>query len=93
MWRCYVPYGCFYIGSPWSGDKRPVSTFPVRPDVINPRYFLYTRDQSDQYHKLKIDQLKTIMESPLKRDKNLYFIIHGFLENGDRTSWIMVSPL
>ncbi|EFN77854.1 pancreatic lipase-related protein 2 [Harpegnathos saltator] len=89
MWRCYVPYGCFYIGSPWSGDKRPVSMFPVRPDVINPRYLLYTRELGEHYHKLKIDRFKTIQEAPLKKDKNLYFIIHGFLENGDKTSWIL----
>lgn len=88
MWRCYLPYGCFYIGSPWSGDKRPVSTFPEHPDIINPRYLLYTR-KAEKYHKLKIDHLKTIKESPLKKDKNLYFIIHGFLENGDKTSWIL----
>ncbi|XP_032683043.1 pancreatic lipase-related protein 2-like isoform X2 [Odontomachus brunneus] len=88
MWRCYLPYGCFYIGSPWSGDKRPVSTFPTHPDDINPRYLLYTREQGE-YHNLVIDDLETIEESPLKKNKNLYFIIHGFLENGDKTSWIL----
>lgn len=90
MWRCYKPYGCFYIGKPWSGENRPVSTFPARPDSIDPRYFLYTRENSEQYHELKIDYFETIRDAPLKKKNNLYFVIHGFLENGDKT-WVMVS--
>lgn len=88
MWRCYEPYGCFYIGAPWSGENRPVSTFPARPDSINPRYFLYTRDHPSQPHELKIDQFETIEDAPLQRNSNLYFIIHGFLDNGDKT-WVL----
>ncbi|XP_012233169.2 pancreatic lipase-related protein 2-like [Linepithema humile] len=85
MWRCFEPYGCFYIGKPWSGENRPVSTFPARPDSINPRYMLYTRN-TEQPHELKIDQFQTIREAPLKN--NLYFVIHGFLDNGDKT-WVL----
>ncbi|KAK9303172.1 hypothetical protein QLX08_004964 [Tetragonisca angustula] len=88
MWRCYEPYGCFYIGSPWSGENRPVSTFPARPDSINPRFSLYSRDTVDQPHELKIDKFATIRGSPLKKDGNFYLIIHGFLDNGDKT-WVM----
>lgn len=89
MWRCFEPYGCFYIGKPWSGENRPVSTFPARPDNINPRYMLYVRN-AEQPHELKIDQFQTIREAPLKN--NLYFIIHGFLDNGDKT-WVLVNIL
>lgn len=92
MWRCYQPYGCFYIGSPWSGENRPVSTFPVRPDSINPRFLLYTREQSDKSYPLSIDQFETIRNAPFKKDGTLYFIIHGYLDNGDKT-WVMVSSL
>lgn len=90
MWRCYKPYGCFYIGAPWSGENRPVSMFPARPDSINPRYLLYTRDCIDQPHELKIDRFDTIKSAPFRLDDNFYFIIHGFLDNGDDT-WVMVS--
>ncbi|XP_011688302.1 PREDICTED: pancreatic lipase-related protein 2-like [Wasmannia auropunctata] len=88
MWRCYDPYGCFYIGPPWSGENRPVSTFPVRPDNINPRYILYTREQVEKPYELKIDDFETIQKSPLNKKNNLYFIIHGFLDNGDKT-WVL----
>lgn len=88
MWRCFQPYGCFYIGPPWSGDNRPVSTFPARPDSINPRYTLYTRKQPDQIYDLKIDDYDTIRETPLNKENNFYFIIHGFLDNGDKT-WVL----
>lgn len=90
MWRCFEPYGCFYIGPPWSGENRPVSTFPARPDSINPRYQLYTRDKIGHPHELKIDKFETIREAPLRNQSNLYLIIHGFLDNGDKT-WVMVS--
>lgn len=92
MWRCFEPYGCFYIGAPWSGENRPVSTFPARPDSINPRYTLYTRKQADQIYELKIDDFETIRETPLNKKNNFYFIIHGFLDNGDKT-WVLVSKI
>lgn len=90
MWRCFDPYGCFYIGSPWSGENRPVSTFPARPDSINPRYMLYTRDNKAEPRELKIDKYETIRGAHLKNDRNLYLIVHGFLDNGDKT-WVLVS--
>ncbi|XP_003701803.1 pancreatic triacylglycerol lipase [Megachile rotundata] len=87
MWRCFEPYGCFYIGAPWSGENRPVSTFPARPDSINPRYVLYTRGHTEP-QELKIDKYETIQQSPFRKKANLYLIIHGFLDNGDKT-WVM----
>ncbi|KAG5327462.1 LIPR2 protein, partial [Pseudoatta argentina] len=88
MWRCYEPFGCFYIGPPWSGEDRPVSTFPARPDSINPHYILYTREQTGKLYELKIDGNSTIRKSPLNKKNNLYFIIHGFLDNGNKT-WVL----
>ncbi|KAG7212402.1 hypothetical protein KM043_012720 [Ampulex compressa] len=88
MWRCFEPYGCFYIGAPWSGENRPVSTFPARPDSINPRYVLYTRDFLDRPLELKIDKFDTIRAAPLRKKGHFYIIIHGFLDNGDKT-WVM----
>ncbi|XP_020284566.1 pancreatic lipase-related protein 2-like [Pseudomyrmex gracilis] len=85
MWRCYEPYGCFYIGSPWSGSNRPVM-FPSRPDFIDPRYTLYVRDAEGPYE-LQIDRFETLREAPLNNESNLYFIIHGFLDNGN-DSWV-----
>ncbi|KAJ8687643.1 hypothetical protein QAD02_023437 [Eretmocerus hayati] len=88
MWRCYEPYGCFYIGSPWSGGSRPVSTFPERPDTVNPLFLLYTRDTMDDPEELLIDRPATILESSLRKNEKLYYIIHGYLDNGNKT-WIM----
>ncbi|XP_043250444.1 pancreatic triacylglycerol lipase-like [Colletes gigas] len=88
MWRCFQPYGCFYLGTPWSGDNRPVSMFPDRPDSINPRYLVYTRDNPGQPYELKIDKFETIKELPLRKRSNLYIVVHGFLDNGDKT-WVL----
>ncbi|XP_053979275.1 pancreatic triacylglycerol lipase-like isoform X1 [Hylaeus volcanicus] len=87
MWRCFEPYGCFYIGPPWSGGSRPVSSFPARPDSINPRYQLYTRTNPEQPHEIKIDKFETIRGVPFRKKNNLYMIVHGFLDNGD-TTWV-----
>lgn len=89
MWRCYPPFGCFYIGSPWSGGTRPVSTFPAKPDSISPLFVLYTRENIDNPHVLIIDDTESIKKSPLRRNSNLYFIIHGYLDNGNKT-WVLV---
>lgn len=88
MWRCFEPYGCFYIGSPWSGENRPVSTFPARPDSINPRHVLYVREHTSQPHELKIDNYQTLRQAPLRKKQTVYLIIHGFLDNGDKT-WVL----
>lgn len=88
MWRCYKPYGCFSIGAPWSGENRPVVTFPARPDSINPRYILYTRSHLENPHDLMIDHFDTIRKSPLRKHGNLYFICHGYLDNGNKT-WVL----
>lgn len=90
MWRCYQPYGCFYIGAPWSGENRPVSTFPARPDSINPRYILYTRSNRENPHELIVDQNDTYKSAPFIKNANVQFIIHGFLDNGDKT-WVLVG--
>ncbi|XP_014218707.1 pancreatic lipase-related protein 2-like isoform X2 [Copidosoma floridanum] len=88
MWRCYQPFGCFYIGSPWSGGNRPVSTFPIKPESINPLFLLYTRKNIGDPHGLLIDRPETIKRSPLRKNSNLYFIIHGYLDNGNKT-WVL----
>ncbi|KZC07876.1 Pancreatic lipase-related protein 2 [Dufourea novaeangliae] len=88
MWRCFEPYGCFYIGPPWSGESRPVSTFPARPDSINPRYLFYTRENVGGPYELKIDKFGTLREAAIRKKNNLYLIVHGFLDNGDNT-WVM----
>lgn len=88
MWRCYQPFGCFYIGAPWYGENRPVVLFPTRPDKISPRYLLYTRSTLNNPDELKIDEEETIRNSRLRRNAAVYFIIHGYLENGDKT-WVL----
>ncbi|XP_011306825.1 pancreatic triacylglycerol lipase [Fopius arisanus] len=91
MWRCYRPYGCFYIGPPWSGENRPVFSFPGRPDSVDPHYLLYNR-RSPSPHELLIDDFDSIRTSPLNNTLKTYFIIHGYLDNGDK-SWILRAKL
>ncbi|XP_012258087.2 pancreatic triacylglycerol lipase-like [Athalia rosae] len=87
MWRCYQPFGCFYKGEPWQGENRPVVLFPMRPDKISPRYQLYTRSTTQDPEDLRIDDVDTIRDAHFRPDATIYFIIHGYLENGDKT-WV-----
>ncbi|XP_015586710.1 pancreatic lipase-related protein 2 [Cephus cinctus] len=87
IWRCYQPYGCFFIGPPWSEENRPV-LFPDRPDSIHPRYVLYTRNHTESSDIVEIDQFDIIHQSNFRKHKTLYFIIHGYLDNGDKT-WVL----
>lgn len=89
MWRCYRPFGCFYSGVPWYGENRPVVLFPLSPDKINPRYLLYTRNNPNVPDELKIDDERTLRNSHLHSNGSGYFLIHGYLENGDKT-WVLV---
>ena len=90
LWQCYYPFGCFYNGAPWSADNRPGSRFPEQPDILATHFMLYTRGHSEKPHELFIDNFDSIRKSSLKNTNNLYFIIHGSLDNGNQ-SWILVS--
>ena len=90
MWKCYPPFGCFYVGSPWSGVERPVAKFPGDPESIKPKFLLYTRSHIGDPFELIIDKADTIKNSTLKKFENVYFIIHGYLDNGNKT-WVLVG--
>ena len=90
MWKCYYPFGCFYKDGPWLGGDRLVSRLPQQPDDLSSHYMLYTRSHLSEPHELFIDNFDSIKKSPLKNTNSLYFIIHGYWDNGNN-SWILVS--
>ncbi|CAB3377371.1 Hypothetical predicted protein [Cloeon dipterum] len=86
--KCYrqYGYGCFSIDSPWPYN-RPVNLFPEHPDKINPNFCLFTRYNREKGHPLRANDTSTFFKSFFKEDRQTFFIIHGYLETGNKT-WI-----
>lgn len=62
----------------------------MRPDQISPTFLLYTRSTVENPEELKIDEENTIRNAHVRPNGTAFFIIHGYLENGDKT-WVGVS--
>jgi hypothetical protein len=88
---CYDELGCYSINPPWTDDSRPVSQFPQSPDYIRPQFCLYTRYNPNHCQELKYNESQTVYKSFLVPTHKIYFIAHGFLENGEKP-WMRVSP-
>ncbi|XP_040217465.1 pancreatic lipase-related protein 2-like isoform X2 [Rana temporaria] len=86
---CYDRLGCFSNDSPWAWTlQRPIPRLPWSPEKINTRFLLYTRDNLNTYQEISAVQNKTIKESNFKTFRNTQIIIHGFLDNGEK-SWMI----
>ncbi|KAK6639823.1 hypothetical protein RUM43_008098 [Polyplax serrata] len=86
--KCFGKFGCYSLENPWSSQSRPVSLFPEPPEKINPEYCLYTRRNPTVCDQLYLDDPQTLFRSNYVPSGQVYFISHGFVENGHRP-WIM----
>ncbi|KDR08048.1 pancreatic lipase-related protein 2-like [Zootermopsis nevadensis] len=85
---CYSPFGCYKMTHPWTDDfLRPVSYIPEPPDKVNPKYCLYTRRNKDSCQNLDIIDNDTLFRSYMMSNHRVFFITHGFIENGNK-EWI-----
>ncbi|XP_077309889.1 pancreatic lipase-related protein 2-like [Lithobates pipiens] len=85
---CYDRLGCFSNEYPLSWTlQRPIPHLPWSPERINTRFLLYTRDSLSTYQEISAIQYKTIEESNFNTLQKTQFIIHGFLDNGEK-SWM-----
>ncbi|XP_033617289.1 pancreatic lipase-related protein 2 [Fukomys damarensis] len=88
---CYTHLGCFSNEKPWAGTLlRPVKIFPESPESINTRFLLYTNENQNNYQLINATDPATIKASNFNLDRRTRFIIHGFLENGEK-SWMTDS--
>ncbi|GFG30365.1 hypothetical protein Cfor_12942 [Coptotermes formosanus] len=85
---CYSPFGCYKMTHPWTDESlRPVSYVPEPPEKVNPKYCLYTRNRQDICQNLDVMDNDTLFRSYLMPNHRVYFISHGFIENGNK-EWI-----
>lgn len=90
--KCYGIYGCFSIITPWKDTSRPVSNFPEHPAKVDPRFCLLTRYNLNECQYLDHNNRTTIYRSFFTPFHKTYFIVHGFLESGDRP-WMKVRTI
>ncbi|XP_039275261.1 pancreatic lipase-related protein 2-like [Nilaparvata lugens] len=88
--KCYDNLGCYSINPPWTDVSRPVSKYPEPPEKVSPKYCLYTRHNRHVCQQLVYTNPRTIYRSYLMPTHKVYFIAHGFLENGEK-DWIKVG--
>ncbi|EEB12620.1 Ves G 1 allergen precursor, putative [Pediculus humanus corporis] len=86
--KCYGKFGCYSVEHPWNSFSRPVNMFPQSPEFIDPKYCLYTRRNPTTCDPLLLDDPQTLFRSNYVPSGLVYFIAHGFVENGHRP-WIM----
>ncbi|XP_069835802.1 pancreatic triacylglycerol lipase-like [Dendropsophus ebraccatus] len=86
--RCYDDIGCVSNDPPYWSLTRSVSIFPQSPEEINTQFFLFTRNNIDQYQVVSARDLSTIQNSSLDCSRKSVFIIHGFTDRGD-SPWMV----
>uniref|UniRef100_A0A2I9LPH1 Phospholipase A1 n=1 Tax=Centruroides hentzi TaxID=88313 RepID=A0A2I9LPH1_9SCOR len=80
--RCYDKWGCFTIGEPFFNLRRPISLFPLHPDVLDVQFLLMTRKNPDIYQKLRAGNNNSFVISNFEEGKPVKMIVHGYSEDG-----------
>ncbi|XP_068112923.1 pancreatic lipase-related protein 2-like isoform X2 [Hyperolius riggenbachi] len=84
----YERLGSFSTTSPWSGTlQRPIAFFPWPPELINTRFLLYTRDNPNTFQEISAVKRNTITALNFKTIRKTRFIIHGFIDSGEK-KWL-----
>ncbi|KAL7890065.1 hypothetical protein AOLI_G00023230 [Acnodon oligacanthus] len=85
---CYGELGCFSDDYPWSGSiERPIARLPWGPDAIQTGFYLFTRNNPNNYQVISANR-DSIAGSNYKSYRKTRFIIHGFIDKGDE-SWLL----
>ncbi|XP_023012525.2 pancreatic triacylglycerol lipase [Leptinotarsa decemlineata] len=88
--KCYGTYGCYQLSPPWTSENRPVSLFPEELHEIEPKYFLYTRQNPVKPRLLDIGEFEYLdynEVSDFDAENPIYLITHGYMEGGS-IDWI-----
>lgn len=85
---CYEPFGCYKMSYPWSDEiLRPVSFTPQSPEVLNPKYCLFTRNNKNNCQLLDILNKDSLLQTSMASYHRFYIISHGFMEYSNK-EWI-----
>uniref|UniRef100_A0A8C3U6B4 Triacylglycerol lipase n=1 Tax=Catharus ustulatus TaxID=91951 RepID=A0A8C3U6B4_CATUS len=85
---CYDRLGCFTDDLPWSGTtERPIYKLPWKPERIDTRFLLYTRENTDDFQDVSAVDKSTIEVSNFNASRKTKFIVHGFIDSGEE-NWL-----
>ncbi|XP_073537712.1 pancreatic lipase-related protein 2-like [Phyllobates terribilis] len=85
---CYDRLGCFSDSPPYSFTlERPISRHPWPPEVINTRFLLFTRETPKHFQVISALNVSSVSETKFDPSRKSHFIIHGFLEAGEK-AWL-----
>ncbi|XP_059168815.1 inactive pancreatic lipase-related protein 1-like [Physella acuta] len=87
---CYNDLGCFYNTPPFGFTwQRPLGLVPQSPSNIKTKFRLYTRTQRATPLDLEAVDVKTSLQTtwPDFSPRPTKFVIHGFLDGTEITTW------
>ena len=90
---CYGDLGCFNNNAPFFSLYRPFSFLPQSPDLVNPKFMLYTREASTTGHRIRAGDKVGLHTSTFRPDRPTKFLVHGFLDDAHTSIWMQVSAL
>jgi len=84
---CYDNYGCFSSSAPWTSALRPLSALPMRPEEVQTRHLLFTRNTREEPEELIPGKDPLLDFSQFDGKKKTAFIIHGWTDSLT-TQWV-----
>lgn len=89
---CYPHLGCFSNGPPFFHPiHRPISLVPEPPEVIMPRFMLYTPKNRNRPDYLSVGDTTALEKSFFNPRSMTRILIHGYLDGVGLTRWTLVS--
>ncbi|XP_068114642.1 pancreatic lipase-related protein 2-like isoform X2 [Hyperolius riggenbachi] len=86
---CFDELGCFSNCPPYGFTlERPISPFPLPPEEIKTRFLLFTRENPEHFQVVRASNVSTVDATNFNSSRKTIFIIHGFLEMGDK-KWLV----
>ena len=88
---CYGDLGCFSNDAPFFSLYRPTSFLPQSPNLVNPKFTLYTREAGTTEHRIRAGDAAGLHVSTFRPDRPTKFLVHGFIDNTYLASWMLVG--
>ncbi|XP_028403781.1 pancreatic lipase-related protein 2-like [Dendronephthya gigantea] len=82
---CFSKYGCFEVNEYFSVKD---AALPSHPDVIQTKFYLYTRGNQKKVEQLKLDNASSITTSTFDPSRKTIFIVHGFAHHSQKP-WVI----
>ena len=82
---CFSKYGCFAVDEYFTVKD---AALPSHPDVIQTKFYLYTRRKPKNVEELKLDNISTIMASNFDSSRKTILIVHGFAHHSQKP-WVI----